>query len=198
MRPLITTISIKRFLKRNLADVGMTQCMTALAAEYINKKCHAHSDMHSIAWHSIAFHEWVMYQWVSEWVMYEWVSDVWVSEWVSEWVGHLRKTFPHDHWKLRTEMCNASTTHYYLKMKMVNFGLEALLSSYDIICSSWQSLSATKSPVKSKLYTTSNYLSPWKVHLYHKSATLAKYCLEQLRPRHSAYVLIVLLSLLCT
>ena len=39
----------KMILKINLADVGMTQCMTALAAEYINKKCHAHNDMHSIA-----------------------------------------------------------------------------------------------------------------------------------------------------
>ena len=40
-------VSIKRFLKRNLADVGMSQWMHWLT-KYTNKKCHAHSGMHSI------------------------------------------------------------------------------------------------------------------------------------------------------
>ena len=33
--------------KSNLADVGTSQCMHWLT-KYINKRCHAHSDMHSI------------------------------------------------------------------------------------------------------------------------------------------------------
>ena len=41
--------SMKRFLKRNLADVGMAQWMRWLT-NHTNKKCHAHSDMHSIPW----------------------------------------------------------------------------------------------------------------------------------------------------
>ena len=43
-------VSIKRFLKRNLADVGMSQYMNALTDKCTNKKCHAHSNMHSITW----------------------------------------------------------------------------------------------------------------------------------------------------
>ena len=57
----------------------------------------------------------------------------------------------------------------------MNFRINTL-SSYDMIFSPWRSLSAIKSPaVKCKLPTT-NYLSPWKVHLYHKidMSTLVK------------------------
>ena len=51
-------VFIKRFLKRNLTDVGMAQWMHWLT-KYTNKKCHPHSDMYSIitmvtllcAWH---------------------------------------------------------------------------------------------------------------------------------------------------
>ena len=39
-------VSTKRFLKRNLADVGMSQCMNALADKVHNKMYHAHRDMH--------------------------------------------------------------------------------------------------------------------------------------------------------
>ena len=37
----------KRFLKRNLAHIGMAQCMNALAEK---QEVRAHSDMHSITW----------------------------------------------------------------------------------------------------------------------------------------------------
>ena len=40
-------VFIKRFLKRNLPDVGMAQWMHWLT-KYTNKKCHAHSDGHII------------------------------------------------------------------------------------------------------------------------------------------------------
>ena len=45
--------SPKRFIRRNLAHVGMVQCMNALAdlTKYKNRMCHAHRlehDMHSI------------------------------------------------------------------------------------------------------------------------------------------------------
>ena len=40
-------VSIKIFKKRNLADVRMSQWMHWLT-KHTNKKCHAHSDMHSI------------------------------------------------------------------------------------------------------------------------------------------------------
>ena len=36
-------------------------------------------------------------------------------------------------WKLSTETCNASLTQYYLEMKLVDFGLVALLWSYGMI-----------------------------------------------------------------
>ena len=49
-KELYLQVSIKRFLKINLAHVGMAQCMNALADKYKNKKCHAHSDIHSITW----------------------------------------------------------------------------------------------------------------------------------------------------
>ena len=47
----------------------------------------------------------------------------------------------------------------------LNFLHKALLSSYSVICSPWQPLSAIESPVKGKLPTTN---LPWKAHLYHK------------------------------
>ena len=51
--------------------------------------------------------------------------------------------FLHDRWKLRPETCNASLSQYYLKMKLVDFAwLVALLSSYGMICLSWQQLPA--------------------------------------------------------
>ena len=43
----VLQVFIKRFLKRNLAHVGMIQWMHWLT-KYKNKTCHAHSDMHSI------------------------------------------------------------------------------------------------------------------------------------------------------
>ena len=39
----------------------------------------------------------------------------------------------HVRWKLSTETCNASLTQYYLEMKLVDFGLVALLWSYGVI-----------------------------------------------------------------
>ena len=36
-------------------------------------------------------------------------------------------------WKLSAETCNASLTQYYLEMKLVDFGLMALLWSYGVI-----------------------------------------------------------------
>ena len=46
-------VSIKRFLKRNLADVGMAQFMTALAdkrATHANKECHTVIHTPCITW----------------------------------------------------------------------------------------------------------------------------------------------------
>ena len=47
-----SVLIMKGFLKRNLADVGVAKYMNALADKVHNiiKKCHAHSDMHSIPW----------------------------------------------------------------------------------------------------------------------------------------------------
>ena len=42
-------VFIKRFLKRNLADVGMLNAMHWLM-KYTDNLCHAHSDTHSITW----------------------------------------------------------------------------------------------------------------------------------------------------
>ena len=48
---IVKQVSIKRFLKRNLAHVGMVQCMNALADKVQKQEVyHAHSDMHSITW----------------------------------------------------------------------------------------------------------------------------------------------------
>ena len=52
-------------------------------------------------------------------------------------------------------------------LNWLDFCFKALLSSYSVMCSPWRPLSVIESPVKSKL-TTTNYLSPWKLHLYYK------------------------------
>ena len=76
--------------------------------------------------------------------------------------------FLHDRWKLKPKTCNASLTQYYLEMKLVNFGLVALLSSYGMICSPRQLLPAIQSPAKNKIPTT-GCLSTWQFNLYNKS-----------------------------
>ena len=62
--------------------------------------------------------------------------------------------FLHDRWKLKPKTCNASLTQYYLEMKLVNFGLVALMSSYGMICSPRWQLPAIQSPAKDKFPTT--------------------------------------------
>ena len=76
--------------------------------------------------------------------------------------------FLHNRWKIRTETCNASLTQYYLEIKLVNFGLVALLSSYGVICCSpWRLLPAIQSQAKNKSPTT-GCLSKWHFNLYNK------------------------------
>ena len=53
------------------------------------------------------------------------------------------------------------------QLNWLDFRFEALLSSYSMMCSPWRLSSAIQSLVKSKLLTT-NYLSPWKLHLYNE------------------------------
>ena len=100
--------------------------------------------------------------------------------------------FLRDRWKLRTETCNASLIQHYLEMKLVDFGLVALLWSYGVICSPRWQLPAIQSPVKNKFPTT-GCLSTWQFNLYNKSkrrlewnpenetakATQTKFCLPQ-------------------
>ena len=76
--------------------------------------------------------------------------------------------FLRDHWKLRLETCNASLSQYYLEIKLMDFWLVALLSSYGMICSPRQRLPAIQSPVKNKFPTT-GCLSTWQFNLYNKS-----------------------------
>ena len=52
-------------------------------------------------------------------------------------------------------------------LNWLDFLSKTLLSSYSVMCSLWQPLSAIESPAKSKLTTTS-YLLLWKLHLYYK------------------------------
>ena len=54
-----------------------------------------------------------------------------------------------------------------IQLNWLDFCFKPLLSSYSVMCSPWQPLTMMESSVKSKPPTT-NYLSPWKVHLYHK------------------------------
>ena len=72
------------------------------------------------------------------------------------------------HWKLRTETCNASLTQHYLEVKLVDFGLVALLSSYGVICSPQQLLPAIQGLVKNK-FSTTGCLSTRQFDLYKKS-----------------------------
>ena len=53
------------------------------------------------------------------------------------------------------------------QLNWLDFRFEALLSSYSMMCSPWRLSSVIQSLVKSKLLTT-NYLSPWKLHLYNE------------------------------
>ena len=53
------------------------------------------------------------------------------------------------------------------QLNWIDFRFKSLLSSYSMMCSPWRLLSVIESSVKSKLPTT-NYLLPWKVHLYYK------------------------------
>ena len=94
------------------------------------------------------------------------VVCVFVSEWVIP--RDSCSNFLCDRWKLRSEMCNASLTQYYLEMKLVNFGLVALLLSYGVICSSRRLLPAIQSPAKNKFFTA-GCLSTWQFNLYNKS-----------------------------
>ena len=98
------------------------------------------------------------------------VVVVCVCEWVSLWVipRDSCSHFLRDRCKLRPETCNASLTQYYLEMKLVNFGLIALLSSYGMICSPRRLLPAIQSPAKNKSLTA-GCLSTWQFNLYNKS-----------------------------
>ena len=73
-----------------------------------------------------------------------------------------------DHWKLRLKTCNASLTQYYLEMRLVDFGLVALLSIHGMICSPRWLLPAIQSPAKNKSLTP-GCLSTWQFNLYNKS-----------------------------
>ena len=66
-------------------------------------------------------------------------------------------------WKLQY---NYSST-FLTPLNWLDFCFKALLSSYSMMCSPWWLSSAIQSLVKSKLLTT-NYLSPWKLHLYNE------------------------------
>ena len=81
-------------------------------------------------------------------------------------------------------------------LNWLDFWFKALLSSYSVMCSPWRPLSAIKSPTKSKL-TTTNYLSPWKLHLYYKIDYDPSEISKLARQSFFVHVLIVLLSLLC-
>ena len=90
---------------------------------------------------------------------------------VCVWVCHSARYCSHflrHRWTLRTEICNASLTQCYLEIELVNFGLEALLLSYGVICSPWRLLPAVQSPAKNKSVTT-GCLSTWQFNLYNKS-----------------------------
>ena len=63
-------VSIKRIMsKKNLvaeSDVGMAQCIKMhWLTKYINKKCHAHSDMHSITCMTTSFNNYNLYTVIS-------------------------------------------------------------------------------------------------------------------------------------
>ena len=73
--------------------------------------------------------------------------------------------FLRHHWKLRTETCNASLKQHCLEVKLVDFGLVALLSSYGVICSPRQLLPAIQSLVKNK-FSTTGCLSTRQFNLY--------------------------------
>ena len=94
------------------------------------------------------------------------VVVVCVSELVIPWGSCWH--FLHDRWKLRTETCNASLIQHYLEMKLVDFGLVALLWSYGVICSPRWLLPAIQSPAKNKSPTT-GCLSTWQFNLYNES-----------------------------
>ena len=82
---------------------------------------------------------------------------------------HTRRShFLRDRWKLRPKTCNASLTQYHLEIKLVNFGLVALLSSYGMICSPWRMLPAVQTPAKNKSLTA-GCLSTWQFNLYNNS-----------------------------
>ena len=107
-----------------------------------------------------------MPRWAEPWRHMVVVVCLWVSEWVIPWDSCSH--FLRDRWKLRPKTCNASLTQYYLEMKLVNFGLVALLLSYGMIYSPRRLLPAIQSSAKNKSLTAS-CLSTWQFNLYNKS-----------------------------
>ena len=89
------------------------------------------------------------------------VVCVCVCEWVSE---SFCETFLCDRWKLRTEMCKVSITHCYLEMKNGEFWIRGFIVKL------WHDLLILTVVVSNQEFNEElvNYLSPWKVHLYHK------------------------------
>ena len=84
---------------------------------------------------------------------------LWVSGWLIPWDSCSH--FLRNRWNLRPKTCNAQC---YLEIKLVNFGLVALLSSYGMICSPQQLFPAIQSPAKNKSLTPT-----WQFILYNKS-----------------------------
>ena len=82
--------------------------------------------------------------------------------------------------ELSNESSNATTAQHSTIAKLARFCFKALLSSYNMMCSPWWPLSAIKSPAKREL-TITNYLSPWKLHLYYKMTTTLVKSREQAR-----------------
>ena len=107
-----------------------------------------------------------MPRWAEPWRHMVVVVCLWVSEWVIPWDSCSH--FLRDRWKLRPKTCNASLTQYYLEMKLVNFGLVALLLSYGMIYSPWRQLPAIQSSAKSKSHTA-GCLSTGQFNLYNES-----------------------------
>ena len=117
------------------------------------------------------------------------------------------------------EVCGRHGSHGRIYLYSVKFRINALLSSYDVICSLWRLLPAIESQVKSKL-TTTNYLSPWKVcvpQIDSDSSEISRASMSNLSSLGQStscsivadnmfnlahvkivHMLIVLLSLLCT